>query len=95
MSCHANCLILRGVNVLSLAVRNFQGRRVFLLEVVHYVPLIVWTKLKFSLVHTNIVGVMYDSKGLATNLCVEQERLTVYLMLHINYLQYSFCANRG
>jgi hypothetical protein len=41
VSYHANCLILRGVNVLSLAVRNFQGRRFFLLEVVHYVPLIV------------------------------------------------------
>jgi hypothetical protein len=27
----------------------------------------------FSLVHTNIVGVRYDSKGLAMNLCVEQE----------------------
>jgi hypothetical protein len=57
LSCHGNCLTLRGVNVLSLAVRNFRGRRFFLLEMVHYVPLIVCqdeTEI-FSLVHTNIV----------------------------------------
>jgi hypothetical protein len=57
LSCHANCLTLRGVNVLSLAVRNFRGRRFFLLEMVPYVPLIVCqdkTEI-FSLVHTNIV----------------------------------------
>jgi hypothetical protein len=45
-------LTLMGVDVLSLAVRNLQGRRVFLLEMVHYVPLIVCQDK-----HTNSVGV--------------------------------------
>jgi hypothetical protein len=56
LSCHANCLILRVVNVLSLAVRTFEEEGFFALCSTHRLSRQIQDKTEiFSLVHTNIV----------------------------------------